>query len=54
MGDLQDFIALVKDAKKFGIDIIPDYTFNFMGIGGSGKNDLDYPLPIYERRSVKI
>lgn len=43
MGDLQDFIALVKDAKKFGIDIIPDYTFNFMGIGGSGKNDLDYP-----------
>ncbi len=41
--DLQDFIALVKDAKKFGIDIIPDYTFNFMGIGGSGKNDLDYP-----------
>ncbi len=43
MGDLQDFIALVKDAKKFGIDIIPGYTFNFMGIGGSGKNDLDYP-----------
>lgn len=43
MGDLQDFIALVKDAKKFGIDIIPDYTFNFMGIGGSGKNDTDYP-----------
>ena len=33
----------LKIAKKFGIDIIPDYTFNFMGIGGSGKNDLDHP-----------
>lgn len=42
MGDLQDFIVLVKDVKKFGIDIIFDYIFNFMGIGGSGKNDLDY------------
>ncbi|WDC17614.1 alpha-amylase family glycosyl hydrolase [Escherichia albertii] len=43
MGDLQDFIALVKDARKFNIDIIPDYTFNFMGKGGSGKDDLNYP-----------
>ncbi len=24
----------LKMLKKFGIDIIPDYTFNFMGIGG--------------------
>lgn len=46
MGDLQDFIALVKDARKFNIDIIPDYTFNFMGKGGSGKDDLNYPLQI--------
>ncbi len=41
--EISGCFALVKDAKKFGIDIIPDYTFNFMGIGGSGKNDLDYP-----------
>lgn len=54
MGDLQDFIALVKDAKKFGIDIIPDYTFNFMGIGVVVKMTRIIPLLIYERRSVKI
>ncbi|EFZ52892.1 putative alpha-amylase [Escherichia coli] len=54
MGDLQDFIALVKDAKKFGIDIIPDYTFNFMGIGVVVKMTWIIPLLIYERRSVKI
>ncbi len=53
MGDLQDFIALVKDAKKFGIDIIPDYTFNFMGIGVVVKMTWIIPLLIYERKISK-
>ncbi|STL13185.1 putative alpha-amylase [Escherichia coli] len=44
----------LKMLKNLVCDIIPDYTFNFMGIGVVVKMTWIIPLLIYERRSVKI
>ncbi len=54
MGDLQDFIALVKDAKNLvsiSFLIIP---LTLWELGVVVKMTWIIPLLIYERRSVKI
>ncbi len=47
-GRFAGFYPLVKDAKKFGIDIIPDYTFNLWESGGVVKMTWIIPLLIYD------